>query len=329
MNGRKEAYTVLPQIRESREEMRHAFCEAMIALAKEDPRIYLLDADLMGAMGTKPFQKEFPDRTVDCGIQEANMIGVAAGLSAEGKIPFAHTFGVFATRRVCDQVYLSCAYAGQNVKIVGSDPGITSALNGGTHMAFEDLGIMRTIPEITIVEPTDIAMIRDLIPKIAQTPGVVYLRLVRRTCPAVYADGSAFQIGRANILRDGSDVTLIAMGFCVSQALLAADMLEKENIRARVIDMFTLKPIDRAAVVQAAADTGAIVTAENHNIIGGLGSAVAEIIAEEAPAALVRVGAQDRFGQVGLRDFLAQEYGLTAQDIYNAAKKAVAKKQKN
>lgn len=306
--------------------MRSAFCEEMISLAKSDDRVFLLDADLMGAMGTKPFASAFPERTIDCGIQEANMIGVAAGLAAEGKIPFAHTFGVFATRRVCDQVYLSCAYAKQNVKIIGSDPGITSALNGGTHMAFEDLGIMRCIPEVTILEPTDIAMIRDLIPKAAYHPGVVYIRLVRRTCPEVYEVGSSFTIGKANILRDGGDITLISMGFCVSQSLIAADMLERDGISARVIDMFTLKPLDRQAVIDAARDTGIIVTAENHNIINGLGSAVAEVIAEEAPAKLVRVGAQDRFGQVGSRDFLADEYCISATHIYEAAKKTIETK---
>lgn len=319
-------FKVRSTITESQGEMRNAFCEALMKVAEKDERIYLVDADLMGAMGTKPFGKAFPERTIDCGIQEANMIGVAAGLSAEGKIPFAHTFAVFSSRRVCDQVYLSCAYAKQNVKVIGSDPGITAELNGGTHMAFEDLGIMRTIPEITIVEPTDIVMIRDLIEKIAYHPGVVYLRLVRRTCPEIYEEGSHFEIGKANILRDGKDVTLIAMGFCVSGALEAAKMLEKDGISARVIDMFTLKPLDRQAVIDAARDTGAIVTCENHNIIGALGSAVAEVIAEEAPAKLVRVGAQDRFGQVGRRAFLAEEYGLTAQSIYEAAKAAIAKK---
>ena len=313
-------------IQESTQEMRAAFCETLIALAEQNPDIYLLDADLMGAMGTKPFGARFPERTLDCGIQEANMISVAAGLSAEGKIPFAHTFGVFATRRACDQVFLSCCYARQNVKIIGSDPGITSALNGGTHMAVEDLGIMRVIPEITIVEPTDLVMIRDLVPKIAAAPGVFYLRLVRRTCPEVYAEGSTFTIGKANILREGTDVTLIAMGYCVSQALLAAEQLSREGIEARVIDMFTLKPIDREAVMAAARETGAIVTAENHNILNGLGSAVAEIIAEEAPAALVRIGAQDRFGQVGKRDFLAQEYGMDAEHIYKAALQAIQNK---
>lgn len=319
-------FTVYEHITESREEMRTAFCEAMMELAKKDERVFLLDADLMGAMGTKPFAAAYPTRTIDCGIQEANMIGVAAGLSAEGYIPFAHTFAVFATRRACDQVYLSCAYAKQHVKLVGSDPGITAALNGGTHMAFEDLGIMRTIPEMTILEPTDIEMIRDLIPKIAAYPGVVYLRLVRRTCPQVYRPGSSFVIGRANVLRPGRDVTLIAMGFCVSQAYIAAEMLQKEGIDAGVIDMFTLKPIDRAAVKRAAFETGAIVTAENHNIMGGLGSAVAEVIAEEVPAVLRRVGARDCFGQVGKRDFLAAQYHLTAQDICTAARQAIFEK---
>ena len=319
-------YKVVSEIKPEKAEMRAAFAAVMDELAAADPAVCYFDCDVINSTGMVNFCEKYPDRGVDCGIQEANMISVAAGLSAEGKIPFAHTFGVFATRRACDQVFLSCCYARQNVKIIGSDPGITSALNGGTHMAFEDLGIMRVIPEITIVEPTDLVMIRDLVPQIAAAPGVFYLRLVRRTCPEVYAEGSTFTIGKANILREGTDVTLIAMGYCVSQALLAAEQLSREGIEARVIDMFTLKPIDREAVMAAARETGAIVTAENHNILNGLGSAVAEIIAEEAPAALVRIGAQDRFGQVGKRDFLAQEYGMDAEHIYKAALQAIQNK---
>ena len=219
--------------------MRDAFCQTLIELAKKDDRICLLDADLMGAMGTKPFAKELPERTVDCGIQEANMIGVAAGLSAEGKIPFAHTFGIFATRRACDQIFVSCAYAGRTVKIIGSDPGVTAALNGGTHMPFEDLGIMRGMPEVTVIEPTDVTMLKDLLPKIAAKPGVDYLRLVRKSCEAIYEEGSTFEIGKANVLREGDDVAIIAMGYCVGQALIAAKELEEKGIKATVIDMMS------------------------------------------------------------------------------------------
>lgn len=308
-------------------EMRTAFCESMIALAEKDERIVLLDCDLMSAMGTKPFAKMFPERTIDCGIQEANMYGVAAGLSAEGKIPFAHTFGVFASRRACDQIYMSCAYAGQNVKIIGSDPGITAALNGGTHMALEDLGIMRTIPEVTIVEPTDVVMIKNLLPKIAAQNGVFYVRLVRKNCEMVYKDGSDFNIGRANVLREGRDVTIIAMGYCVAQALEAARKLADDNIEATVIDMFTLKPIDREIIIYAAKQTGVVVTAENHNINCALGSAVAEVLCESAPAPMVRLGTQDVFGEVGFRDELAARFGMDASAIIKGVKRAIKLKE--
>ena len=313
-------------IQKSETEMRQVFCEILMEEAARDSRIVLLDCDLMSAMGTIPFREAYPARTFDCGIQEANMFGVAAGLSAAGKIPFAHTFGVFSSRRAFDQIFLSCAYAGQNVKIIGSDPGITAELNGGTHMAFEDLGVMRGIPEMTVVEPTDCTMLRDILPQIIERRGCVYMRLVRRCCESVYADGSTFMIGRANVLRVGCDVTLFAMGYCVAQALMAADFLAAEGISAYVVDLFTLKPLDRAAIVTAAGATGAAVTAENHYIHNGLGSAVAEVLAEEYPVPLVRVGVRDEFGEVGRRDWLASRFGIDVRAIAAAARKVVMQK---
>ena len=193
-------------------EMRSVFCDTLMELAGQNRDIMVLDADLMGAMGTKPFAKAFPEQTVDCGIQEANMMGVAAGLSAAGKIPFAHTFAPFATRRACDQIFVSGAYAKLNVKIVGSDPGITAALNGGTHMPFEDMGIMRGIPTMTVLEPVDTVMLRDLMRQIAGVYGMHYMRLVRKTTVRVFHDGATFDIGRAVLLREGTDVTIIASG---------------------------------------------------------------------------------------------------------------------
>lgn len=320
------SFQVRSEIVAEKTAMRDAFCQTLIEMAEKNPDIYLLDADLMGAMGTKPFLKAFPERTVDCGIQEANMIGVAAGLAAQGKIPFAHTFGIFATRRACDQIFVSCAYAGLNVKIIGSDPGVTAALNGGTHMPFEDLGIMRGMPEVTVIEPTDVAMIKDLLPKVAAMKGVVYLRLVRKSCEAVYEEGSTFEIGKANVLTQGNDVAIIAMGYCVGQALIAAKELQQQGIGARVIDMFTLKPLDRAAVIEAAKATGTVITVENHYVNNGLGSAVAEVLCEECPTPLIRLGSQDKFGEVGSRDFLADKFGMNAKAIIEAAKKAVAAK---
>jgi transketolase len=307
-------------------ETRVAFCEALIEMAERNENIVVLDADLMSAMGTKPFQARFPERTIDCGVQEANMIGVAAGLSAVGKIPFAHTFAPFITRRACDQIFVSAAYARLNVKLIGSDPGITAALNGGTHMPFEDMGIMRLFPTMTVLEPSDAVMLKDLLNQIADIYGMFYVRLVRKNVIQVYEKGSRFSIGKAVQLRDGSDVTVIASGYCVGEAIRAADALKSQGISTRVLDMFTWKPLDAEAVAAAAKETGAVVTAENHNVIGGLGSAVADALAKTHPAPMEMIGVQDEFGEVGPVEYLAERYGLTTSHIAEAVKKVLTRK---
>ena len=312
-------------VNESRD-MRAGYCESLMALAEHNRDIVALDADLMAAMGMKPFAERFPEQTVDCGIQEANMVGVACGMSAAGKIPFAHTFAPFIARRACDQVFMSAAYAKMNVKLVGSDPGITAQLNGGTHMPFEDMGIMRGIPTMTVIEPTDITMLQSLLPQIASQYGVVYLRLVRKAVKKVYEDGSSFTIGKAVTAREGTDATIIASGFCVSEALEAAELLDAEGVSVRVLDMFTWKPLDEDAVLQAAAETGAIVTAENHNVINGLGSAVSEVLSKNRPTPMEMIGVQDAFGEVGKLDYLAERYGLKAHHIADAVRRATARK---
>ena len=307
-------------------EVRKVFCDTLLSMAKEDDRVVLLDADLMNAAGTKPFRAEYPERTFDCGVQEANMIGVAAGLSARGFIPFTHTFGTFATRRVADQVFMSCAYAKQNVKIVGSDPGITATLNGGTHMPFEDLGIMTTIPEMTVVEPCDAVSLEKAVRLAKETDGCWYIRLHRKPAPVVYAGEGELEVGKANVLREGTDVTIIAVGYLVAEAIKAAKMLEKEGISARVLDMWCIKPIDTEAVIAAAKETGAIVTAENHSVKNGLGSAVASELALNYPAPIEMVGAQDEFGEVGPLPYLAERFGMNAETIVEKAKKAISRK---
>lgn len=308
-------------------QMRTAYCQTLMELAEENPDIVVLDADLMNSMGMMPFQQKFPERTFDVGIQEANMIGIAAGLSATGKIPFAHSFAPFATRRAYDQDFLSAAYARLNVRITGSDPGVTAAFNGGTHMPFEDVGIMRNIPGITILEPADCTMLRQLIRDIAGRYGVFYTRLLRKNAVKVYEEGSVFEIGKAALLREGRDAAVIATGILVDEALKAADMLAQEGISIRVLNMFTIKPVDKQAVIAAARETGAIVTAENHNVINGLGSAVAEVLAEHHPAPMERIGVADQFGQVGPESYLREAYHLTAQDIVSKVKKAIARKE--
>ena len=317
---------VCAEIKKDTMDMRDAYCSSLIRLADGDERIIALDADLMGAMGTKPFEKKYPERTVDCGIQEANMVGVACGMSAAGKIPFAHTFAPFMTRRACDQIFMSGAYAKMNVKLVGSDPGITAQLNGGTHMPFEDMGIMRLIPEMTVIEPTDVSMLEDLMPQIAAQYGMVYMRLVRKEVQQVYERGSQFTIGKAVHVREGSDATIIASGFCVAEAIRAAALLAQEGISVRILDMFTWKPLDREEILSAAAETGAIVTAENHNVINGLGAAVAEVLVREHPVPVEMVGVQDEFGEVGKLAYLAERFGLKAENIADAVRRGLKRK---
>jgi transketolase len=321
-----DMYTTLDVYETSPVMMREAYCETLCALARENRDIVALDADLISSSGMKPFFREFPDRAVQCGIAEANMIGIAAGLSAVGKIPFAHSFGCFSSRRACDQIMISAAYARLNVRITGSDPGITATYNGGTHMPFEDMGVLRSIPEITLIEPTDPVMTRDIVRQLAAAYGVYYIRLARKNVKSIYSDGSTFEIGRGALLRQGRDVTVIASGIMVAEALKAADILGVEGIGVRVVDMFTWKPIDDELIAMCASETGAIVTAENHNIYGGLGSAVAESLVKSAPAPVEMVGVRDRFGQVGTEDYLRKEYGLTAQDIIDAIRRAIARK---
>ena len=306
--------------------MRDAMCKALTDMAADDDRIVALDADLIGSSGLKPFFKLYPERAVQCGIAEANMIGIAAGLSLVGKVPYAHSFGCFSSRRVCDQIMISAAYAKLNVRIIGSDPGITAAKNGGTHMPFEDMGVLRSIPQITLIEPTDPVMTDFIVRKLANEYGVYYIRLVRKEAAAVYEEGSTFEIGKGNVLQDGRDVTIFASGIMVAEAMKAATVLKNGGVSVRVVDMFTWKPIDAELVAKCAADTRCFVTAENHNIYGGLGSAIAEATAKSRPVPIEMVGVDDRFGQVGSVDYLREQYNLTAMDIIEAAKRAIARK---
>ena len=306
-------------------EMRAIYCETMLELAARDERIVSIQADLMGAHGMKPFAEKFPDRSFNVGVAEANMIGVASGLAAAGKIPFAHSFATFATRRCYDQIAISVCYAGLKVCIVGSDPGVGAELNGGTHMALEDVAIMRALPGMMIVEPVDGVQLKAMLPALVEHEGPVYLRLFRRNAHAVYTEGYKYS-PRAETLRSGNDVTVFASGVCAHEALAAAEALAAEGLDVRVINIHTVKPLDAEAVVAAARETGAVVTAENHSIIGGLGSAVAEVLGEMLPTPMTRVGVKDHFGQVGKQDFLMQAFGITAKDIAGACRKIVAVK---
>lgn len=319
-------FKVKSELKNSERLMRDAYCGTLMELAEKNRNIVALDADLTSSSGMKPFFKAYPERAIQCGIAEANMIGVAAGLSLTGKIPFCHSFGPFASRRVCDQIFISAAYAKLNVRIIGSDPGVTAAYNGGTHMPFEDMAVLRGIPDITLIEPCDPVQLADTVHQLIDVYGVFYVRMARKSSVAVYEEGSTFEIGKGNLLRNGTDVTVIASGIMVAEALKAAEMLAADGVSARVVDMFTWKPIDTELIRNCAEETGAIVTAENHNIYGGLGSAVAEAAVKTVPVPIEMVGTDDRFGQVGTEDFLRGEYRLTAEHIAMAAKKAIERK---
>lgn len=306
--------------------LRETYVDLLLEYAQKDPRIVLVEADLAKAAGTNRFQQQFPDRVVNVGIAEASMISTAAGMAAMGKLPFTHTFTAFSSRRACDQVTLSVVYAGLKVVIMGSDPGITAELNGGTHMSMEDMAIMRNIPGMLIYEPVDSAQLRLAFPQILAHDGPVYIRLLRRAATQIFNENSPFRLGKGVVLREGKDVSIFATGIMTAEALEAADMLRAEGIQAEVINIHTLKPLDRELVLASAGKTGAVVTAENHSILNALGSAVAEVLAEDCPAPLTRVGVKDHFGEVGLTSFLQEKYGLTARDIVKAAHASMEKR---
>ncbi len=298
-------------------EMRAVYTETLIELARRDPRIVLLEADLMKASGTGAFQKEFPERTFNVGVAEANMVSIAAGLAVEGKVPFADTFACFAGRRDYDQFFISANYARANVHLVGTDPGITATLNGGTHMSFEDMGNMRHIPGLTVFEPGDPVSLRALVELSAGLDGCTYMRLHRRPAPALYPPGERFELGKGKVLEDGGDVAIFAIGaVMVNEALAARKLLAAAGIAAAVIDMHTLKPIDSELIVRFARRCGCVVTCENHQVRNGLGSAAAEVLGELFPCRLQRIGVRDEFGEVGDLPYLQKRYKLTAADIH-------------
>ncbi len=306
--------------------LRETYVDCLIEAAAEDERIVLLEADLSKAAGTPRFKAAYPDRLINVGIAEANMVGVAAGMNAMGKIPFTHTFTAFATRRCCDQVTLSVAYAGLNVKLMGSDPGVTAELNGGTHMSMEDVAIMRNIPGMVIYEPVDSAQLKKMMPQIIAHEGPVYIRLLRRNAVQIFDDGDDFTLGKGTMLKEGSDVTIIASGIMVAEAIRAGQALAAEGIDAEIINIHTIKPLDTEMVLASAGKTGAVVTAENASILNGLGGAVCECLSENLPVPVKRVGVKDHFGEVGFTPFLQEKYGLTDKEIAAAAKAAIAMK---
>ncbi len=310
-------------------EILQLFSATMEELFRTDEKVVYLDADLMGSLKTQGLWRAHPDRVFNCGIQEADMVGVAAGLYLAGYKPYIHSFSPFITRRVFDQVFLSVGYGHKSVHLIGSDAGIMATDNGGTHMCFEDVAMMRTIPGACVVDVTDAAMFMYLLKSTKDREGVTYFRTPRRNAPDVYETAETFEVGRGKVLAGGGDVTIIASGIMVGTALQARRVLGEQGIAARVVDPITVKPLDSELILRCAAETGAIVTAENHNVLGGLGGAVAELTAENVPVPVLRVGVRDRFGQVGNEAYLREQYGLNAQDIVEKAIEAVKLKKKN
>ena len=297
-------------------------------LMAEDKSIVYVDCDLMGCINTKQLAKNYPDRAFEAGIAEGNAAGISAGLAATGKKVFFHSFGTFSSRRCYDQIYMSAAYAGLSVRVLGSDAGVTAAFNGGTHMPLEDAAMYLSIPTATVIDPADYDQLASVTKGLVNVEGVSFTRFVRKDVIRVYGEGSEFEIGKGVVLHESADdkATIITSGIMVDESLKAYEALQAEGISVRVIDMFTWKPLDEELVIKAAKETGAIVTAENHNTCCGLGSVVANCLAKNCPTVQEFVGVQDEFGQVGPQDFLMDTYGLRAANIVEAVKKAVARK---
>lgn len=305
---------------------REAYGKALVKLGAQNPQVVVLDADLSKSTKTNNFQKVYPERFFNMGIAEQNMIGTAAGFAIEGKIPFASTFAVFATGRAFEQIRNSIAYSRLNVKIAATHAGLTVGEDGASHQAILDISLMRSLPDMTVLVPSDGVEAEQAVFAAAAMDGPVYIRLGRSAVPILHAGGDRFAIGKAEELRQGADVSLLACGIMVAEALKASEELEAEGVSARVLNIASIKPLDAETVVKAARETGAIVTAEEHSVIGGLGSAVAEVLAERYPAPLERVGVKDVFGESGKPQELLDKYGLTAKDIKAAAYRVIKKK---
>lgn len=299
---------------------REAYGRKLAELGSRYDNLVVMDADLSGSTKTAVFAKEFPGRFINMGIAEQNLYGAAAGLAVSGKIVCASTFAMFASGRAFEIIRNSIGYTHANVKICATHAGITVGEDGASHQTFEDIALMRTIPGMTVLNPCDAVSAGKLLEKAVEMDGPCYLRFGRSAVPVFYNDDADFEIGRGITLRDGKDITVIATGIMVNEAMMAADELAEDGIDARVIDMHTIKPIDEEIIIRAAEDTGAIVTAEEHSVIGGLGSAVAEVTAAKCPVKMAFVGQKDVFGESGKPEELKKKYGMTKDDIVRAVK---------
>lgn len=307
-------------------EMRQVLGQVVSELMRQDDRLIILDADLSKAVGTTGLYKEFPERCFNVGIAEANMVSIAAGLSTYGYIPLTFTFAPFSSRRVCDQIAQSVSFAKSDVKLFGCDPGITAQINGATHMGNDDIGVLRSIPDLMIFDPSDTVMMRKLLPEVIRYRGPVYTRLLRKKAIPVYSADCGFDLMKIEVACEGGDVTLVACGIMVAIAIEAANILKQEGVSAEVLDAHTVKPLDRETLITSLKKTGAAVTCDNHNVIGGLGSAVAEAAAECFPVPIEFIGVQDHFGQAADQEYLLQRFHMTSADIAAAARLALKRK---
>ena len=301
-------------------EFRQQLQATLSKLMEQDEKIIILDADLSKPNGTAPLYKKYPNRCFNVGISEQNMVSVAAGLAAYGFKPLVVTFTPFATRRVCDQIAISVAYAKNNVKILGTDPGITAELNGGTHMSMEDVGVVRSIPGVVIYDAVDYHQLEQALPQIMNYDGPLYIRMPRKLYPEVFTEDYKYELFKSDVVKEGTDVSIIATGIMVKPALDAAEILAKEGVSAEVISVNTIKPLDEETILKSVKKTNKVVTCENHNVVGGLFSAVCELMCREYPIKVTPIGVQDEFGQVGKYKDLAAYYKMTAEDIVKAAK---------
>lgn len=308
-------YQIHKQHTPDSKEIRIAIVDTLINEARNNSKIVLVDADLMSSSGFTKFQKEFPERALNFGIMEAHMAGAAAGLAITGMLPFIHSFAPFASRRIFDQVVVSSAYANNSVTIIGTDPGINAAMNGGTHTTLEDIAMFRSLPNTQIFEVSDSAQAEAIINyRINNPEGLCYIRTVRRPLYKIYNNGSTFIPGKFPIVREGKDITIFASGIMVSQAIDAANILEKDNISVRILDVFSLSMMDIDAIKLAAAETSCLVALDNHNIHGGLASAIADILVEHCPTKLHRIG-MTTFSEVGSLPYLLDKFGFTGEKI--------------
>lgn len=294
---------------------RQSYGEALLELGKENKNIVVFDADLSTATKTNIFAKEFPERFYDMGIAEQNMISTAAGMSTCGKIPYASTFAVFAAGRAYDQIRNSVCYPKLNVKICATHAGVTVGEDGATHQMIEDISLMRTLPNMTVLSTSDDVQTKWAVKEISKINGPVYLRLSRLATPIIYGENQKFEIGKAVQIGEGTDATIFATGVTVSEAIMAQEILENKGIKVRVVDIHTVKPIDKDMVIKCAKETKKLISVEDHNVIGGLGSAISEVLTEEYPVKLVRMGINDTFGKSGKAIELMQYFGITAENI--------------